>query len=451
MSYASMLKIFIPPDLKSLPTLTVDQVNRIPPKARDFLFTLSKPLDCGDIMILSITEAPEIHQWIIQAIEWTVHGEDADFLQNEDIKVRHGPNEAPISYVTGVHNRDPEFTSTPETQRLVEKRIELYVFCLTNGFADLQAYLCAQFCSARYPIYAREIGDLLWHLDKNGLANDLHDIEPDLNRYIFHRASLLDDKLTQFTDELLPLLRRFFTERERHVAVVDFADGQKLERMTENICGDIGGDAELRALLAQGTSKYRKREGEALALVNGLGSISGASSARGGSVPPAVGASSSIDSDDSDGDLRTAVARWKRQRVNPPGRPNNKPNKNNIPDSTNRPRRPRPSLADFNYSHPSASTHRLKLTRPVAEGEYWSVSAERWTGMLKRHKQEYSHVAMICETELGTTRAAKPCVGCKKSGRTCDVYVDGEEVTAHVGRKCASCRIFKDRCSLVGV
>lgn len=76
--------------------------------------------------------------------------------------------------------------------------------------------------------------------------------------------------------------------------------------------------------------------------------------------------------------------------------------------------------------------------RPTADGQFWSVTQDKWDRAADRSKWIYHRAFLLCETTAGRD-AESPCTECRKRGIACKVFVDQKK---H-GTTCACCMIFR--------
>ncbi|EKG15255.1 hypothetical protein MPH_07589 [Macrophomina phaseolina MS6] len=100
----------------------------------------------------------------------------------------------------------------------------------------------------------------------------------------------------------------------------------------------------------------------------------------------------------------------------------------------------------------SSATRSVKhsLRRPIATGQWWSVTEEEWEDMSEESQKKRSYAGYIMETALGRD-APTPCSACAKEGIMCGVV--SEQMVLKMKSKnihggCVKCFSTQERCSI---
>lgn len=436
MAVKSMVKLVLP-GTESVPILTVEQAKRIPEQLLKKLFALGDHQDFGDLLIITIKPSPQLHHSLItRLVLWILDGANAKFLEHGSIEVsREGAWS--VRYVPAKHDDDLEYTATADTHRFFCTKLELYIFAARFGILDLKAHISDEICAPRYPVFRDEIVCLLDQLTSADLIHDLQNTDRQLGRFIAKRLLCMQAVLIA-NDATLPTLVGCISARERLISVIRHADDHIVDEGVKAICGSIEDSLEATAVL---NALIEKNRAESVLCTADRRSVALTHSS--GESHEDNESEEDENEDEDDIPLRTrSFARGAR-------------NTNLLTPASfataswtqARPRRPRPSSADFDYSHPHhVGLNRLTLKPPVARNEYWSVTPQRWNGFSAQRQKVFTHAGLMCETDLGVSLPdAERCANCKKGGVSCDLYVK-EDVTAHASRNCAYCAIKNAPC-----
>lgn len=456
-----MLKLSLPGlNSATIPTLTAEQVAQIPAEFLEFLHDCGRVEDYGDLKIINLRD--ERHNYTILSIAaWIANGH----LEHDEVKVERlkntdlEPVPEPIEYDQETHMGDAGFVATRDTHAHFLQRLDLYMFSIRAGMADLQAYL-SKTIRTDYPVYEAELVALLTAVST--YTDDLSDLDPDLASFVSERMSCLRDILAT-NKAVLPLLCKTISAKDRFLALASRADPSVLALALAELREDVGEVAETHALLdvfieqnsfeedtdqptqqaslaTPSTQAKRKRgrpsgvKPQAKAAKLGFAAAKTTTAGKGGATTPHVAErdpSAELVSTPTDGGGRLNSTDLTRGQVNT-GAGDGAVNTH--PSARPRDRRPRPG-------------HSMAVSRPQVDNEYWSVTAEQWADMPGHARRKFTHASNICETEAGVV-ALEPCSTCRDAGHICEVYTS-HALHGNLGKSCARCRIHYGRNNLI--
>lgn len=438
-----MVKLVLP-GTELVPILTIEQAKRIPEQLLEKLFSLGDHQDFGDLIIITIKPSPQLdHSLIRCSVLWILHGANAPFLKHGPIEVsREGS--WPVRYVPATHDDDLEYTATADTHHVFCMRLKLYISAASFGLLDLKGHVSGEICAPHYPVFKDEIVCMLDQLTSADLIHDLQTTDPQLSRFIAKRLQCMQAVLAA-NDAILPTLRGCISARERLISVIRHADDYIVDEGVRAICGSIEDSLEATAIL---DALIEKNPAESVISTAGRHSVALTHSSGERGEDDDDGEENDDggqDDDDEEDDIpqRTRSSARRARNSNPP----TPASFATAPGTQLRNRRPRPSSADFDFSHRQhAGLNRLTLKPPVARNEYWSVTPQRWNELSAQRQKTFAHAGLMCETDLGVSLPdVERCANCKKGGVSCDIYVE-EDVTAHASRSCAYCITRNARC-----
>lgn len=458
-SRARMLKLSLPGvDPATIPTLTAEQVTRIPTELLDFLHKHGRVEDWGDLQIISVQD--HRHNFTILSIAgWVANGR----LEHGELKVERrdttGVRAAhdSFTYSPHTHAQDTAFVATRETHERFLQRLGLYMFCVHAEMQDLQALIC-ETIRTKYPVYEAElialVNSVYEHID------DLAHLDPPLGSFVSERMFCLR-KILVTNRAVLPLLCKAVSAKDRFLALAGRADhaapALALTELRKGVEETDETDALLDVFIEQNsfeggteqsnqqaplatpsTQAKRKRgrppgvEPQAKAAKLGVAAAKTTIAGKAGATTPHAtkrDSSASLLSTPRDGGGRLNSKDLTRSQVNtragdravsthPSARPRN--------------RRPHPG-------------HSMVISRPQVDNEYWSATPKQWADMSDIVRRKFTHAGNICETEAGVV-ALEPCSACRDTGHICEVYTS-HALHGNLGKSCARCRTHQSKCS----
>lgn len=493
-----MLKLSLPGvDPTTIPTLTAKQVARIPAKFLDFLQTLGRVDDYGDLTIITVED--DRHNFTIISIAgWVVNGR----LEHGELKVEpleSRSDREPVAYNPSTHDQDITFVATAETHARFLQRLGLYIFILGVDMKDLQEYLCKTICT-EYPVYEAELIALLTAVFEH--TDGLRGLDPNLASFVSERMFCLHKILVTNT-AVLPLLCKAISAKDRFLALAGRANHSALALALTELRNDVGEVAETDALLTTFIERNPFRE-DAVQSVQPVPLVTSSTQGKrkrgrpskaeleaksaklDGSAAPSRAAGNesvapirvtthdtlttpSIAPNPVETPANPEVVLGDSVlshghpsvQIDVEGRSTSNDLTQNFPitaaDQTSvninsphigKARRPHPgqSLWIRRPSAPSGSRALVRATRPEVDNEYWSVTHDEWDALPEAQKRAYTHAGNICETEAGMV-ALESCSVCRELGHLCEIYTD-DDLHRNFGKSCARCRIRFTKCSL---
>lgn len=408
-----------------LPTLEAEQVNKLPSKFLGFLYDIGKARNVGGMEIIDVKDTCH-HSVVKRSVEFYTTGH----LQHGEITVERVGFAKAVLYRRDVHERDTSVFATPKTQELFLEQVHLYIFCLQNGVKDFQAYLCEAICT-RYPIGEPEIVLLLTKLYQS--PGIFEKTDSALLGHLCQRITLLRDALASSRPTLL-LLRSKMDPKDRFLSLVPYLDEASVDRALQ-ACR-VTEDTEVKALLATFVEKHNSDASPfptPRQTIDSTVQVQHTNDHTASSDRPASS------------DERSATPRpRKRSHSTAFAEPSNVITSADRARDVNQRRGDR-TFRDMSDAH---SGRKLRLTRPSAEDEYWSITKEKWNRLTDVDKRCFTHARAICETEAGMV-APEPCSNCAEANVVCKVYTpESHERNKWAGWSCARCRTkLYARCS----
>lgn len=488
MAYPTYLKLILPGiDIQTTPTLTKEQVDLIPSKLLDALYEYGKNQNLGDFTLVTIDCPPHqvMAQWLVQ---WLTYGASASFLEHRNIEVvRRAGSEEPIAYVPDIHAQDLAFTPTPKTHGDFCNRIDQYIFSVQYDLRDLQAHLSEELRS-RFPVYEAEVMALLTETSSNGI-NDLHNVDAALSEFISQRLFLVRDNIVD-DGSLLGPLQTCISSEEYGAALLRHATPAQIQQAVQHLSETVHPRTQIVAFFDIIYKKYNGfvtsgPNGRAASAIvdrpnvannnNAMHAFRGSSATSQANMVPSVAGAfdrPNVAANNNNYAMHVVSGSNAASQANmaPPvtgtiDRPNVAANNSTYAMQTfqgisaaiqgkmappaigtgAKQRRPQPSTDDFDYSHGTHALNIMTYARPQANNEWWSVLQDRWAKLSDTRKKIFTHIGLICETDLGTV-AQTSCTNCVSKGIPCEVYIN-DPITAYAGKNCAKCRMDQKSCS----
>jgi hypothetical protein len=490
----NLLKLHLPGvDPATIPVLSPEQVDQIPAELLGFLHKHGRVDDSGDLKIITVKD--NRHNFTILSIaKWAADGN----LEHGELKVEQlelmglEAVHRPVAYDRSTHEQDITFVATPETHARFLQRLGLYMFSIRAGMSDLQAYTRKTICT-QYPVYEAELIALLTTMCDYTDESDR--LDPILASFVSARILCLREILVKHKG-ILPLLCQTISAKDRFFALAGRADHDVLTYALAELREGVGEAAETDALLdafveqnsidaavphhiqsAQATTsttkaerkRKRKRPTKAEAAAKVAKAISTAtagatvreeSSTMPGALARGILAAPSATphSHDTRGGDEADHSGSKSSHGHPHANDNtggplstNEPARNNLPGTSARrliqdvpashmrARRPHPGKTLWTKLVSGQDAPSLRLRRPKAENEFWSVTRDERRLLSDHYKRAFTHAGLICETEAGVV-APEPCLACLAVGHVCEVFT-GDARNTQFGEYCTRCRL----------
>lgn len=459
-------------DAAEVPMLNAAQKSSLPVGFLEFLDDNGRVTDLSELDLITIKDNSH-HLVIKKSVEFYIKGS----LMHGEIRVERRDSNMAENYVHDLHAQDITFVATVETHQLFLEQVRLYLFCISLGMKDFQKYLCDNICT-RYPVYEAEIVALLTELRKS--PDTLQNTDPALLNHICQRKLLFPDMAMEI-EPILVVLRLVTDSRARLLAMIPHVQEPVLDRLWAACYIDPA--AEAAALFDYFVKKHnlnnaqvqpahqtqqlhqaqpsiatqpRNTPAQNLQLSQRFtGGIPLMPFERRQSIQQAgtPRATSDDNMNVAHNVARTPLygnlarrtpqqpATQGRKRAHDPALLTNWTREQAAHDPALLTDWTGEQAADLGARRPftEAMYKPNDLIKPAAEGEYWSVTPEKWDSLSDARKETYHRAGLMAETTAGQA-AKESCEECKKHSIVCMVFVDAKH-----GTSCARCIINRPK------